>query len=172
MWKKYQNFYFLKKKAISHQIALNDEVIRFIASKPATNIRELEGYLIRISAVSSLTSQSISLDLAKQILHQFSTKENKSISIETVAKEVSRNQGISIVDLKSKKRNKDLAFARQIAFYLMKKLTVNSLQAMGKFMGGRDHTTVLHSITKIENIYEKDLNLTQKIRNIEQSLNK
>lgn len=162
----------LKKKAISHQIALNDEVIRFIASKPATNIRELEGYLIRISAVSSLTSQSISLDLAKQILHQFSTKENKSISIETVAKEVSRNQGISIVDLKSKKRNKDLAFARQIAFYLMKKLTVNSLQAMGKFMGGRDHTTVLHSITKIENIYEKDLNLTQKIRNIEQSLNK
>ncbi len=160
----------LKKKAIIHSINLNDEVTKFIASMPATSIRELEGYLIRISAVSSLSSKPVSLDLAKQILQQFDVPEDLDFPIETIAKEVAKHQGTPLQDLKSKKRNKDLVFSRQLAFFLMKKLTVTSLQSIGKYMGGRDHTTVLHAVSKIEQLQKKDAFLAQKIRNIEKKI--
>ncbi len=160
----------LKKKASIHSIELSDEVARFIASKPVSSIRELEGCLVRLTAISSLTSEKISLELAKRILQQFSNRKNKSISIESVVKAVARNYSIAVSDLKSKNRNKELVIARQVAFYMMKKLTGVSLQTMGESLGKRDHSTVFHALNKIEFLKKSNPSFLSKLKTIEQSL--
>jgi len=157
----------LNKKAAFHSVVLNEEVTKFIASKPASSIRELEGYLIRLSAMSSLTTQAISLELAKQILKEDNIEEKQNVSAETIIKAVAKYYTLSVSDLKSKSRNKKLAFARQIVFYMMKKFTLYSLQSIGEYLGKKDHTTVLHAITKIERLKENDQNVTTKLKAIE-----
>jgi len=156
----------LKKKALLlHNMNLDDEVVRFIAQHPTTSIRELEGNLIRLAALSSLSKQPITHDLVRRVLHATKTSE-QSISLDTVSKSVAKYYGVTVGDLKSKKRNQHVVFARQIAFYMMKKYTQSSLQIIGHYLGGKDHTTVLHAIDKIEKLTKKDASLEQKLQTI------
>jgi chromosomal replication initiator protein len=162
----------INKKAEVHNIKLQEDVARFIAEQSVTSIRELEGCLIRLAAVSSISGQSVSLELAKRALSNFVEVEEKAVSLDSVAKVVARYCAVSISDLKSEKRNKQFSTPRQIAFYAMKKYTKSSLQTIGEFMGGRDHSTVLHAVTKIEGLISKDLELRAKIEAIEQTLHR
>ena len=160
----------LKKKALINNIHLPDDVADFIASRVLSNIRELEGALIRIGAFSSLINQPISLEMARRVLLTINEKKKDGIPLDNVLKIVAKHYNISVNDLRSKKRQKDIVVARQAAFYLMKKLTYCSLQAIGSFIGGRDHSTVTHAITKVETLTNKDRSLAQKIKSIEQEI--
>lgn len=160
----------LKKKAAAHAIDLHDDVAEFIASHVVSNIRELEGALIRVSAFGSLIKESLSISLAKRVLVNVTKKKREGILLERVLKLVANHFNTSILDMRSKKRHKDLAKVRQIAFYLMKKVTDHPLQVIGKFVGGRDHSTVVHAINKVESFLKSDQELAQRIRALEQEL--
>lgn len=161
----------LEKKAEESHINLSPEVANFIASRVTSNIRELEGALIRVGAFGTLTNQQISLDLAKKVLlHLNNNNRKEGIMLDKVLKTVGRYYSVSIKELKSKRRYKNIAIIRQITFYLMKKLTFCSLKTIGEFVGKRDHSTVLHSIHKVELILEKDHDFAKKIDIIEQKI--
>lgn len=161
----------LEKKAEQHSLKLTDEVANFIASRITSNIRELEGALIRVGAFSTLTNKTMSLELAKRVLLNLNENNNrKGIMLDKIIKTIADYYNISINDLKSKKRHKNIAIVRQVSFYLMKKLTFCSLQTIGEFVGKRDHSTVLHSITKIEQVLEKDRDFAKRINLIEQKI--
>ena len=160
----------LKRKAeLSHQ-KINDEVIEFIASRVVSNIRELEGALIRITAFAAFTEQEITLDLAKKILQK--TKEPKSTKIDfnDIITLVQKHYSYSLTELRSKNRDKQLSFVRQLAMYLMKRLTDKSLHEVGYFFGRKDHTTVMHAVEKIDQCLKSDITLFAKIKEIEEDL--
>lgn len=160
----------LKKKSEQNEVCLNDDVANFIASKIKSNIRELEGALIRVGAFSTLTNQPITLALAQKVLLNLGAPQKSGVMLDDILKIVAKSYSVSIQDLKSKKRQKDIALVRQIAFYVMKKLSFCSLQVIGEFVGKRDHSTVLHAINKINEKIEKDASLSQKLNNIEQEI--
>jgi chromosomal replication initiator protein len=162
----------LKKKAELHEITLNDDVADFIASRILSNIRALEGALVRVEAFATLTNQPISLELAKQVLLHMHTphKKNDTVLLEKVLKSVAKHFSIPMHDLRSKKRQRTISCARQIAFFLMKKHTISSLQTIGNYVGGRDHSTVIHAIAKIEKQLENNVTLQQKVKMIEQEI--
>lgn len=162
----------LKKKAEQQNTLLEDDVANFIASRIVSNIRTLEGALVRVEAFATLTNQPITLELAKQVLLHMDTTEKKSDSImlEKVLKAVAKHYAVSLQDLRSKKRQKCIAGARQIAFFLMKKHTISSLQAIGNYIGGRDHSTVIHAIMKVEAKIKDNPTIKQKIKMIEQDI--
>ncbi len=161
----------LKKKSENHNLALSDEVASYIASRVLSNIRELEGSLIRVGAFASLTNQKITIGLAKRVLLHLPAEEKRegmllSIILSTTAK----HYHVSLNDIRSKKRHKNIVIARQAAFYLMKKLSYCSLQAIGTSIGGRDHSTVIHALNRVEERKKIDLIFAQKLKNIEQEL--
>ncbi len=140
----------LQKKAKMSNLRISDEVIQYVASKIKTNIRELEGALIRIVAYSSLTKQDITLEMATVVLKDILPKENaRPISIPLIQQVVANHYNLKVSDLKGKKRTKAIAFPRHIAMYLCRELTDQSLPKIGEEFGGRDHTTVLHACEKI-----------------------
>ncbi len=146
----------LKRKAEQEQISLPDNVALFIASKIKSNIRELEGALVRLIAYSSLTGRPISLALAQETLRGIiDEEEEKVITIEVIQKTVADYFGLRVSDLKSKNNSRSVAEPRQIAMYLCKRLTKASLPEIGREFGGKHHTTVLHSINKISELYEQ-----------------
>ncbi|HJZ23125.1 MAG TPA: chromosomal replication initiator protein DnaA, partial [Candidatus Babeliales bacterium] len=158
----------LKKKAVDHAIELDDQVATFLSSQPSTSIRELEGYLVRLAAYSSLMYEPISMQLAKNILHsQPNLETHEDINLEAILKTVAKHFNINTNEIKSEKRSKNIAFARQLSFYLMKKLTRNSLQTIGAYVGGRDHSTVIFAAHKIEKLKEKNQNVASMILSIE-----
>ena len=128
----------------------------FLATHIKSNVRELEGALIRIGAFASLTGNEVSVELTKEILKGIIQQRDVSVSYEKIQKCVADFYNIKVVDLKSKKKLKMLSHPRQIAMYLCRKLTKNSLPDIGKFFGGKDHTTVLHAVRKIEKMAETD----------------
>jgi len=163
----------LTKKAGEQKLQLPNDVAHFIASRVLSNIRELEGALIRVSAFSALTHLPISLEMAQKVLLNLNPNDHKkdnSAVLENILKTVARHYSVSLTDLKSKKRHKDIAAVRQIAFYLMKKLTLCSLQTIGSFIGGRDHSTVIHAVSKIEDEIKKDHEFIRKLNIIEQKI--
>ena len=160
----------LKQKALLSKIDISNEIADFIASRVISNIRELEGALIRIGAFASLTKQQMTLEMAKKVLMTLNEKKKDGILLDNVLKIVAKYYSISITDLRSKKKQKDIALVRQIAFFLMKKLTSCSLQAVGAFIGGRDHSTVIHAVVKIDKLINADLAFMQKLRAIEQEI--
>lgn len=160
----------LKKKSELHGVLLADDVAEFIASRVLSNIRELEGALIRVSAFSALTNQIITLDLARRVLLNLQEKRPEGVSLDNILKIVCKNFSMSITDIKSKSRQKDISSVRQVALFLMKKTTFCSLQAIGSFVGGRDHSTVIHAITKIEQLINEDPSFAQKIKALEQEI--
>jgi len=146
----------LKRKADIEKIALPDNVALFIASKIRSNIRELEGSLVRLVAYASLKGLPICLDLAQEVLRNIINEESGGITIETIQRVVAEHYGLRVTDLKSKNNSRSISEPRQVAMYLCKSLTRGSLPEIGREFGGKHHTTVLHSINKISRLYEKD----------------
>lgn len=147
----------LKKKADVENLSIPNEVMVYIANKIQSNIRELEGALIRVVAYSSLANKEISVDLATEALKDIiSNKNSKQITIELIQDVVSSYFNLRAEDFKSKRRTKNVAYPRQIAMYLSRKLTDLSLPKIGEEFGGRDHTTVIHAFEKITESLETD----------------
>jgi chromosomal replication initiator protein len=144
----------LKRKAEQEKIDLPDSVALFIAGKIKSNIRELEGALVRLVAYSSLTGSPINLSLAQETLTGIIDEEDKNITIELIQKVVADYYGLRVSDLKSKNNSRSIAVPRQVAMYLCKRLTKASLPEIGREFGGKHHTTVLHSCNKISELYD------------------
>ncbi len=146
----------LKKKAEAETVPLPDNVALYIAGKIKSNIRELEGSLIRLIAYASLTGRDISLDLAQEVLKNVLDHDGKAVTIEIVQKFVSDYYQLKLAELKSRNNSKSIAMPRQVAMYLCKNLTNASLPEIGRSFGGKHHSTVIHSIKKIEELRKKD----------------
>lgn len=157
----------LKKKADVEKLNVPNEVMVYIATKIKSNIRELEGALIRIVAYSSLTNRDITVDLATEALKDIiSNKQNKNITIDLIQDVVATYFNLRVDDLKSQRRTRNVAYPRQIAMYLSRKLTDMSLPKIGEEFGGRDHTTVIHAYEKISESLNKDESLQHTINDI------
>ena len=161
----------LKKKADVEKLNVPNEVMVYIATKIKSNIRELEGALIRIIAYSSLTNREVTVDLATEALKDIiSNKQNKSITIDLIQDVVATYFNLRVEDLKSQRRTRNVAYPRQIAMYLSRKLTDMSLPKIGEEFGGRDHTTVIHAYEKISESLNKDESLEHTINDITKKL--
>ena len=156
----------LRKKGLGENLNVPDEVITFIADKISSNIRQLEGALTKLIAYSTFNKKELSISLAQNILKDIIPLENKKISIDQVQKAVTDYYTIKINSLLSKKRTKDVVFARQVAIYLSRELTDLSLNSIGESFGRRDHTTIIHSYNKIKNKIKKDKNFKNIIGNL------
>jgi len=146
----------LKRKAESEGITLADNVAIYIAGKIKSNIRELEGSLIRLIAYASLTGKEITLPLAQEVLRNVLQNDDRAVTIESVQKAVADHYSLKVTELKSKNNSKSVALPRQIAMYLCKNLTSASLPEIGRSFGGKHHSTVIHSIKKVEEMRKKD----------------
>ena len=156
----------LKKKIEREPISVPDEVIYFIAQQIKTNIRELEGALIRVVAYSLLEEKPISLAMAQDILKDMVTETKKNITIDSIQRKVADFFDLSLHDLKTKRRNKNIVLPRQVAMYLARELTNQSLPEIGELFGGKDHTTVLHAWNKIKTAVKEDKDLKSTIDKI------
>ena len=164
----------LRKKAHLEKLELPNDVIVYIAKQIDTNIRELEGGLIRVIAYSSLANKEITIETAKEALKDILPNKNqpKQLTIEKIQKTVAHYFSLKIEDLKAKKRTRTVAFPRQIAMYLARELTDNSLPKIGEDFGGRDHTTVMHAYDKVSKDIKNDNHLDEKINEIKELLHK
>ena len=161
----------LKKKADVEGLNVPNEVMVYIATKIKSNIRELEGALIRIIAYSSLTNRDVSVDLASEALKDIiSNKESAPVTVKTIQESVANYYNLRIEDLKSQRRTRNIAYPRQIAMYLSRKLTDMSLPKIGEEFGGRDHTTVIHAYEKISENLKTDEGLQSMINDITKKL--
>ena len=152
----------LQKKAESEHAILPDDVAEYIARAIKSNVRELEGALTRLMAYASLTGAAVNLVTAQQVLRNIIASQEKRITIDLIQKKVGEQFGLREQDLKVRSNSKAIAFPRQVAMYLVKQLTSASLPEIGRQFGGKHHTTVLHSINKIDALRrsDKDLNRT------------
>lgn len=160
----------LKKKMEHESTPIPDEAVFFIAQSVKTNIRELEGALIRVLAYSLLENKPISLELTREVLKDFVKENNKTISVDLIQKEVGAFFNLTQSEIKGSRRGKNVVFARQVAMYLSRELTDFSLPEIGGFFGGKDHTTVLHSYNKIKTSLIKDIRSKTDIEKIIQSI--
>lgn len=156
----------LRRKAERENVKIDRDVIDFIASNIQSNIRELEGVLLKVKAISELTGQAITLDLVKNEIKDITSLSNKKITVENIKKVVSNYFNVSIEDLSSKQRTKLVAYPRQIAMYLMRNLTDYSTKEIGAVFGNRDHTTVLYACEKIKDDANKNHILKNDIEKI------
>jgi chromosomal replication initiator protein len=146
----------LRKKAEVQGVEIPDNVSLFIASNIKSNIRELEGALVRLIAYSSLTGEEISFSLAKRVLRNIAENNAKPITIGAIQKSVAEHYSLRISELKSKNNSRRIAEPRQLAMFLCKDMTGSSLSEIGKEFGGKHHTTVLHAIRKVEKLQKED----------------
>jgi len=153
----------LKKKIEREPVQVPDDVIFFIAQLIKTNIRELEGALIRTIAYSLLEEAPITLQLAKEVLKDLLREPAKLITVDFIQRCVAEEFGTSLQDLKTKRRNKQIVLPRQIAMYLSRELTDLSLPEVGEQFGGKDHTTVLHSYKKIKEELQSNSKLKERV---------
>jgi chromosomal replication initiator protein len=140
----------LEKKAELEGITLPADVSTFIAQKTKSNVRELEGALVKLTAYSSLTNSPITISMAQQVLKDLLQKQERRVTIESIQKAVADKYAIRPAQLKEKSNRKEIVVPRQVAMYLVKELTQASLPEIGRAFGGKHHTTVIHSISKIE----------------------
>lgn len=160
----------LDKKAEAEGVHLPDEVRTFIAARTKSNVRELEGALIKLMAYSSLTGTPITLHMTQQVLRHLIREQDRKVSIDLIQKTVAEHFGLRQTQLKEKSNTKAIVFPRQVAMYLVKELTTASLPEIGRSFGGKHHTTVLHSISKIERQRATDAHLNRSIHNLIDSL--
>jgi len=160
----------LKAKAERDDIYLPDEVASFIATHIKSNIRELEGALVKLQAYSSLTGAEISLEMATQELRSAIPEESSHITVETIQAAVAKNFGIRVNDLKSSNRTKRVAAPRQIAMYLIRKYTGLGFFDIGQYFGGKDHTTVMYACNKIEEELETKRDIRESVEAIQNQL--
>jgi chromosomal replication initiator protein len=159
----------LKRKAESEGVPLADNVAIYIAGKIKSNIRELEGSLIRLIAYASLTGREITLSLAQDVLRNVLQNDDRAVTIESVQKAVAEHYSLKVTEIKSKNNSKSVAMPRQIAMYLCKNLTNASLPEIGRSFGGKHHSTVIHSIRKIEELRKTDADFNTVINNLLES---
>jgi chromosomal replication initiator protein len=161
----------LKKKAQSMGVQLSDEILNFLATRIRTNIRRLEGALIRVASYASLTGKTLSLEMVEGLLREVLHEEGRfTISIEVIQKKVAEHFDIRLADMTSKRRPENIAFPRQIAMYLSRQLTESSLNTIGEAFGGRDHGTVLHACRLVKDRMEVDASVRQKVSYLEKQL--
>lgn len=162
----------LRKKADLENLNIPNEVIIYIANKIQSNIRELEGALVKVIAHSSLVNHEIDIELAQQALKDLlaKNKSNKKVDIELIQKVITEYYNLKPIDMKSKKRTQNIAFPRQIAMYLSRELTDFSLPQIGEEFGGRDHTTVIHAYNKIEEKYNNDIDFKTTIEKLKERI--
>ncbi|MFO0754087.1 MAG: chromosomal replication initiator protein DnaA [Thermodesulfovibrionales bacterium] len=158
------------RKAELEKLTIPEEVAYFVASRIKSNIRELEGCLIKLGAHTSLTGMPIDLNMAKVVLKDLIADEDKPVTVESIQKAVCDYLGVKIQDLKAKKRTKEIANARQIAMYLSKQHTQLSLSEIGRYFGGKDHATVIYACKQIEEKRKKDENLNKSVENVEKRI--
>jgi chromosomal replication initiator protein len=160
----------LDKKSESEGIRLPQDVRIFIATKTKSNVRELEGSLVKLIAYSSVTGTPINLTMAQQVLKHLTTGQERKITMETIIKTVADHFSVTPMILKQKSNAHHIVHPRQIAMYLVKDLTSASLPEIGRAFGGKHHTTVLHSIQKIERLRQTDQVLNREIQSLSDSL--
>jgi len=161
----------LDKKAEAESVELPDDVRNFLATKSKSNVRELEGSLTKLVAYSSVTGSTINMSMAKQLLRHLSSSMERKVTIESVVRAVADKFSVQPSQLKQKSNSRPVAYPRQVAMYLVKELTESSLPEIGRAFGGKHHTTVLHSIQKIERQRHKDPDLNRMINSVIDSFN-
>jgi chromosomal replication initiator protein len=161
----------LRKKEKDMGASLPDEVLHFLADRIRTNIRRLEGALIRVTSYANLTGKKLTIDAVEELLHELLHEEGRAtLTIEGIQKKVAEHYDIRLSDMTSKRRPESIAFPRQIAMFLARQMTDNSLAAIGDAFGGRDHGTVLHACRLVRDRMEVDTNVRQSVGYLEKSL--
>ena len=160
----------LQKKAEQEKVTLPTDVALFIASNIRSNVRELEGALIRLVAHSSLIGAEITLPYTQQVLKNFIDSQARKVTIESIQKAVAEQFGLRLVEIKAKNNSRSIVYPRQIAMYLSKHLTEASLPEIGRQFGGKHHTTVLHSVEKIEEVRKGDKDLNRLLNKLTEQL--
>jgi chromosomal replication initiator protein len=156
----------LKNKANSYGILLSNEILEFVAMNITSNIRELEGCLVKLLANSSLSSKEIDLALVKKTVKEISTSRQVNISIDYITQIVCEYFGVEENKVREKNRKKEVVMARQVAMYLSKKLTQSSLKTIGLHFGGRDHSTVIHAFNTIDDLIGNDIQIKDTLDNL------
>lgn len=160
----------LRKRAQAENRGVPEDVLEFLARTFTHNVRELEGSLVKIMALSSILDKEISLDLAKEALRDLLKAQSRPISIDLIQETVTNRYNLKLSDMKARKRTDAVAYPRQIAMYLSRELTPASLPEIGNAFGGRDHTTVIHAINKIEQKMKQDTDLAASIESLIQQI--
>jgi len=161
----------LKKKAASMGVVLPDEIMSFLAHRIRTNIRRLEGALIRVASYASLTGKKLNVEVVEGLLREILHEEGRfSVNIEVIQKKVAEHFDIRLADMTSKRRPENIAFPRQVAMFLARQMTENSLSSIGEAFGGRDHGTVLHACRLVKDRMEIDANVRQVVSYLEKQL--
>ena len=160
----------LQKKAEQEKVTIPTDVALYIASNIRSNVRELEGALIRLVAHSSLIGTQISLPYAQQVLKNFIDSQARKVTIEAIQKAVAEQFGLRLAEIKGKNNSRAIVYPRQIAMYLAKHLTEASLPEIGRQFGGKHHTTVLHSVEKIDELRKTDKDLNRLINKLTEQL--
>jgi chromosomal replication initiator protein len=161
----------LQKKAESEQTSLPTDVAMFIASNVRTNVRELEGALVRLIAWCNMNGMEITLQSTQQCLKQFIDTQVRKVTIDAIQKAVAEHFGMRVSELKQENNSRAVVVPRQIAMYLAKNLTEASLPEIGRQFGGKHHTTVMHSIAKIDELRRSDKDLNRTINKLQETLN-
>jgi chromosomal replication initiator protein len=161
----------LQKKAQIMGVTLPDDVMNFLANRIRTNVRRLEGALIRVASYASLTGKKLSIEVVEGLLREILHEEGRlTISIEVIQKKVAEHYDIRLADMTSKRRPENIAFPRQVAMYLSRQMTESSLNTIGEAFGGRDHGTVLHACRLVKDRMEVDANVRQVVHYLEKQL--
>jgi chromosomal replication initiator protein len=160
----------LQKKAEQEKVTLPTDVALYVASNIRSNVRELEGALIRLVAHSSLIGAEITLPYAQQVLKNFIDSQARKVTIESIQKATAEQFGLRLVEIKAKNNSRAIVYPRQIAMYLSKHLTEASLPEIGRQFGGKHHTTVLHSVEKIDEARKNDKDLNRLINKLTEQL--
>lgn len=160
----------LKKKSEDFGMTVSNEILEYIANNITSNIRELEGCLIKLLANSSLNSKEINLELAKKTVKEIATDRKVNVTIEMITKNVCSYLKVDENKIRDKTRKKEIVLARQLAMYLAKELTKSSLKTIGLHFGGRDHSTVIHACASIEELKTKDSVLNEIIENLKNQI--
>ncbi len=161
----------LQKKAESEKVILTTDLALYIASNVRTNVRELEGALIRLIAYCSLTGAEVNLSTAQQVLKNFIDSQARKITIDAIQKAVAEQFGLRVAEIKAKSNSRAIVFPRQIAMYLAKQMTEASLPEIGRQFGGKHHTTVMHSVDKIDEQRQSDKDLNRLLNKLTETLN-
>src|SRR5579872_2133477 len=160
----------LQKKSEQEKVSLPTDVALYIASNIRSNVRELEGALIRLVAHSSLIGAEITLPYTQQVLKNFIDSQARKVTIESIQKSVAEQFGLKLVEIKAKNNSRAIVYPRQIAMYLAKHLTEASLPEIGRQFGGKHHTTVLHSVEKIDGVRKTDKDLNRLLNKLTEQL--
>jgi chromosomal replication initiator protein len=160
----------LRKKSEDEGVTLPEDVIQFLATTLKSNIRELEGSLVRLGAYASLTGQTITLEMAKSVLRDLIGTKKKIVSMDDIQETVGARFHVKIADLKSRRRSKTLVYPRQIAMYLCRELTDSSYPEIGRQFGGKDHTTIIHACKQVIKARDSDSALSATLDSLKEQI--